>query len=263
MLKHSLAALALVTSLAACGDRAAHIIQVPPQEAVVDRPGSMTVNGQATIEVSPDCADLTITIGSDHPNPGTAVKALEAKKLALIAALQKIGIETGQVKLSNLDLHPIYAQTRDGWSSQVRVTTYRSQITITATTKDFAKLGDMMEAAAVAGATSMSSAFRGEGQGTADRRRARHQARPYRVGRRECRRLYVVVTVLSERSVVAGQRGPDWRLAAAADARRVDLVRAAEADVDLRRACRQSSLLRFMKYSRPTTRTPAMPQNPK
>lgn len=159
MLKKSLVAVLLASSLAACGDRAPHIVQLPANAADIERPGVMSVNGQATLEVSPDCADLTITISSDHSVPGTSVKQLENKKLALVAALQKIGIETGQVKLSNLQLDPIYAQNRDGWST-LKVQTYRSQITITATTKDFAKIGDMMDAAASAGATSMSTAFR-------------------------------------------------------------------------------------------------------
>jgi uncharacterized protein YggE len=160
MFKHSLAAFAIASSLIACGDRAPHIIQLPaPNAAEIERPGTMAVNGQATLEVSPDCADLTITISTDHTVPGTSVRALETKKLALIAALQKIGVETGQVKLSNLQLDPIYAPNPEGWAT-LRVRTYRSQITITATTRDFAKIGDMMDSAAAAGATSMSTAFR-------------------------------------------------------------------------------------------------------
>lgn len=159
MFKLRIAALALASTLAACGDRAPHVIQLPANAADIARPGVMTVNGQATIEVSPDCADLTITLGSDHINPGTAVKSLETKKLALIAALQKIGIETGQVKLSFLHLDPIYAPNPEGWAT-LKVRTYRARLTLTATTKDFGKLGDMMDAAATAGATNMSSAFR-------------------------------------------------------------------------------------------------------
>jgi uncharacterized protein YggE len=165
MLKKTLAAIALTStlagSLAACGDRAPHIIQVPATTAPADveHPGAMAVNGQATLEVSPDCADLTITIGADNMSPGTAVKSLENKKLALIAALQKIGVETGQVKVSNLQLDPIYETNKLGIDI-LRVRTYRAGITLTATTRDFAKLGDMMNAAASSGATGMSTAFR-------------------------------------------------------------------------------------------------------
>lgn len=160
MLKPSLAALAFSLSLAACGDRAPHIIQVPAAPVTDhDRAGHMTVNGQATLEVSPDCADVSITIGVEHLKTGTAVKQLDARKLAMIAALQKVGIETGQVKLSSLQLDPVYELTKEGWSTS-RVRTYRAQITVTATTKDFGKIGDIMDAAASAGATNMSTAFR-------------------------------------------------------------------------------------------------------
>jgi uncharacterized protein len=161
MLKHSLAALVLASSLTACGDRAPHVIQIsPPQQLDVERPGQMTVSGQATLEVSPDCADLTITLTTDDLRPGAAVKGLDKKKLALIAALQKIGVENGLLKLSNLRLDPIYERTKDNWDEQIRIRTYRAQITLTATTKDFAKIADMVDAAGGAGATSVSTAFR-------------------------------------------------------------------------------------------------------
>jgi len=119
----------------------------------------MVVNVQATLEVSPDCADLTITIGADDLHPGTAVKAVEAKKRALLAALQAAGVATGQVTLSTLQLDPIYAPNPEGWA-MLNVRTYRAQITVTATTREFGNIADMMSAAASAGATSMSTAFR-------------------------------------------------------------------------------------------------------
>src|SRR5688572_20252356 len=114
MFKHSLAALVLASSLTACGDRAPHILQMPTP-VDLDRPGQMTVNGQATLEVSPDCADLTITLVADHVKPGVAAKQLDAKRLALIASLSKIGVETADVKLSNLSLDPLYEPNPEGW----------------------------------------------------------------------------------------------------------------------------------------------------
>jgi len=160
MLKQRLAALVLASSLTACGDRTPQVIAVPASADVdKDKPGQMMVNGQATLEVSPDCADLTITVAADHIKPGLAVKQLDAKKQALISALNKIGVETADVKLSNLQLDPIYEPNREGWAT-LKVRTYRAQITITATTKDFAKIGDIMDAGANAGATSIANQFR-------------------------------------------------------------------------------------------------------
>jgi uncharacterized protein YggE len=164
MLKKSLAAIVLASSFAslgaACGDRAPHIIQVQPQRTdTPDRPGQMTVNGQATLEVSPDCADISITIAVENGKTSLAVKQLEQKKLAMIEALNKSGVETGQVKLSSLVLDPVYAVDGRGYQTSM-VRTYRSQITVTATTRDFGKIGDIMDSGASAGATSMSAAFR-------------------------------------------------------------------------------------------------------
>ena len=158
MMKTTLAALLLASSLTACGDRAPHVIAMP-NHGDVDRPGNMTVTGQATLEVSPDCADLTITIAADNIKPGHAAKQLEAKRLILIGALQKLGVEVADIKLSNLELDPIYEPNEEGWAT-LEVRTYRAQMTVTATTKDFSKIADMMDAAASSGAKSISNQFR-------------------------------------------------------------------------------------------------------
>ncbi|HUS28064.1 MAG TPA: SIMPL domain-containing protein [Kofleriaceae bacterium] len=163
MLKKTLAALALATSLttvAACNDRPQVIaVQAPDPKAPSKQPGGMTVNGQATLEVSPDCADLTITITADSMRPGTATKDLETKKQLLIAALLKAGVETNDVKLSTLSLDPVYEQSKEGWAT-LKIHTYRAQITVTATTRDFSKIADILDSAGQAGASSMSTQFR-------------------------------------------------------------------------------------------------------
>lgn len=159
MFKHPLAALVLASSLTACSPRAPQIITVPAAAGESAKPGQMTVNGQATLEVSPDCADLTITLSVDNLRPGAAAKALEAQKQALIAGLNKIGVKAGDVKLSNLQLSPIYEPNPHGWAT-LKVATYRAQITVTATTKEFGNIAGIMDVAATAGASSMSSQFR-------------------------------------------------------------------------------------------------------
>jgi uncharacterized protein len=155
MLKKTLATLVLASSFIACKDPAPQFITLPPAD--VAKPGQMTVTGTATLEVAPDCADLTMTISSDGARPGVATSAVQAKQQQLIAALMKLGIETGDLKLSQLTLQPIYSE--DG-SSQLRVATYRAQITVTVTTKRFDQIGAIMDTGAQAGASQMASAFR-------------------------------------------------------------------------------------------------------
>jgi uncharacterized protein YggE len=135
-------------ALAACHDTKV----VMPQS--VPTPGQMTVTGTATLEVSPDCADLTMTLSSDDAKPGVATQHVQSEENDLVAALHKLGVENGDLKLSYLTLEPVYD------ASWPHIRTYRSQITVTATTHDFARIAPIMEAGATAGATQMSSAFR-------------------------------------------------------------------------------------------------------
>jgi uncharacterized protein YggE len=153
MLKNTLARFALAASLlTACADR---IVTVPAME--LDKPGNMTVTGTAVLEISPDCADLTMTIVGEGARPGQATAAIQKQQQALVEALHEIGVP--DLKLSYLRLDPIYAQTSLGIQTQ-RITGYRAEVTVTASTKRFDLVGPIMEAGANAGATSMSSQFR-------------------------------------------------------------------------------------------------------
>ena len=154
-MKKLLAGLVLATSLAACTERAPQVIAVPQPQADVVRPGVMTVTGSATLEVSPDCADLTMTLSTDGAKPGVAAATLAKKQQEVIEAMKQLGIEASDLKISHLTLNPIYKD----WQ-QLKLVTYRAEITITATTKKFDQIAAMMEAGANAGATSMTSQFR-------------------------------------------------------------------------------------------------------
>jgi uncharacterized protein len=158
MLKKTLGSLALATALFACKDPAPQVIAIPSAE--VSKPGLMSVTGSATLEVAPDCADLTMTISADGAKPGLATAAVKAKQQALLAALTKLGVDTANIKLSYLTLAPVYAESDRGFTSMLRVATYRAELTVTVTTKSFDQIADIMETGASNGASSMSSQFR-------------------------------------------------------------------------------------------------------
>jgi len=142
-------------SFAACQNRTPQVIALP--SADTPRPGVMTVTGQATLDVSPDCADVTITLGADSPRPGASTAAVDAKQAALVAALDKVGVAHGDLKLSHVALDPVYDYDEH---KPPRLRGYRAQITITATTRDFSKISGIVDAGADAGATTLSTAFR-------------------------------------------------------------------------------------------------------
>lgn len=161
MLNRTLATLAITVPLiaaAGCNESTPRVIAIPTPSELA-KPGTMTVTGSATLEVSPDCADLTLTISADGVQPGVATRTLQGKQQQLVAALAKLGVADSDVKLSYLTMNPIYEPNPTGWA-QLRVHTYRAEITVTATTHQFEKIGDIMDAGANAGVTAMSTAFR-------------------------------------------------------------------------------------------------------
>lgn len=148
-------------------DRPAQVIAVPASGGGAaagvaldgSKRGTMTVTGTATLEVSPDCADLTMTVSVEDSRPGPAATGAQAKQKELVAALRAVGVEASDLKLSELRISPVYADTPT-YTSRPKITGYNAEIIITATTKQLTRIGALMEAGANAGATSMSSELR-------------------------------------------------------------------------------------------------------
>jgi uncharacterized protein YggE len=132
----------------------------PPAVTLVAEKGTigqgLVVTGTATLQVSPDCADLTMTITANAPRPGAAVQQAQARQGALVAALRALGAADADLALSTVGIAP-----RTEWIEQRTVTRgYDARITITVTTRQLDQIAALMEAGADAGVTEMSSQLR-------------------------------------------------------------------------------------------------------
>ena len=145
-------ALALTAPAAACSHTPDIVVHAGPH----DRDTALTSVGTATIAVAPDCADLTLTVEADAPKPGEALAHARKNQDAVLAAMKKLGVADKDLSLSQLSVDPIYRS--DGTRSVLDG--FRARVTITATTRSFDQVAPMMEAAADAGVTEMSSRFR-------------------------------------------------------------------------------------------------------
>ena len=146
----ALALAAAPLTLAACGH--------PPPSIVVraqpgDRAGGLTATGSATIGVSPDCADLTLTITREATDARAAIAQVRDRQAALVATLARLGLPSADVTLAHLGVDPVYDYV-DGKSV---LRGYQASTVITATTRQFDQIAPLMEAAADAGATAQSS----------------------------------------------------------------------------------------------------------
>ena len=146
--------------LAACGSYPPSVVAVPPGLAPeLGRPGVMTVTGTATLEVAPDCADLTMTVSADDVKPSAATRAVHVKRDGLLDALGKAGVGRDDIKLSVVTMSPIYERSSDSWEA-TRVRAYRAEITLVATTRKLDHIAGIMEASTSMGVSQVWTGFR-------------------------------------------------------------------------------------------------------
>lgn len=148
-----LALLALSVGAVACRPSVTHV-HVDPDDGGRPKPGQFTVAGTATLEVPPDVADVRVTVTAEAPSARVAAGHLRTRQAELRRALEQAGLATADVVFSGLTLTPVY----DSKSS--RLTGYRASSTLTATTRDFAALPELLEVTVKAGATNVSTSAR-------------------------------------------------------------------------------------------------------
>jgi len=118
------------------------------------RPHGMTVEGSATVELEPDCFDLTMTVAAQDSRADHAAREAEQVAERVQSRLHEAGAASSDVKLSSVSLQPYFRK-------DVReVHDYEAQITIVVTTRDFTKIIPLMDAGADVGVTGIASRFR-------------------------------------------------------------------------------------------------------
>lgn len=143
-----LASLAFVT-LAACTQVPAIVAPSTPAGA------GLTVTGSATVGVRPDCADLALAVVTEAPVPSAAIAAAQARQAAVVEALRAAGVAPGELTLSQIAVSPVYQPV----AAPPR---YQARIAMTATTRAFDRIGALLDAAAGAGASELSTRFRND-----------------------------------------------------------------------------------------------------
>jgi hypothetical protein len=88
--------------------------------------------------------DLTMTLSTSGPRPKAALAALHGKQGPLVSALRDAGVVDADLRLGHVDVAPVYKPHPQSHL----VDGYEASITLVATLHDFARIGDVMEAAA-------------------------------------------------------------------------------------------------------------------
>ena len=116
--------------------------------------GSIVVSGTGRVAVAPDIADLRLGVSVTRPTVDTARAEAATTMEAILAAMDAAGIPRSDVRTTLLSVQPRY-DYRDG--KPPTLTGYELANAVEVTVRDLARLGDVVDGALHAGATSMDS----------------------------------------------------------------------------------------------------------
>ena len=140
----AVAALAAVLAVPAWGATGSRSADATPA------PSSITVNGSASIKVTPDIAIWTFSVTSRNASARAALRANANDMARVLAALKAAGIAAADLRTSQVSLGVRMSQ--DGTS----VTGYEATNSVTAKVRKQASTGDIVDQAVEAGADGVS-----------------------------------------------------------------------------------------------------------
>lgn len=111
----------------------------------------LTAHGQAEVKVKPDIALLTFAVTTDSKDQAQAVAENAAKATALLSALREARIPDKDIQTLSYTVQPEY----DYKNSPPVLTGYQVQNSVQATERDLTKVGDVLDKATAAGASSV------------------------------------------------------------------------------------------------------------
>jgi uncharacterized protein YggE len=128
----------------------------PRSALAVDPPTApehtISVSGVGKVVVGPDTADIQLGVTVSKSTVKAARQGAAAKMTKVLAALKKLGIADKDLQTTTLSLQPNYAYSNN---STPRLTGYTLSNGITVTVRDLDKIGDAIDDALAAGATSL------------------------------------------------------------------------------------------------------------
>ena len=113
---------------------------------------TLDITGHGEARVPPDQASLVLGVASQAPTAVAAMQANAADMTRVVAALRAGGVPAADIQTSMLQVSPQYAYVQ---GQPPRLTGYAANNEVTVTTQDLTHLGQLVDAAAGAGATNV------------------------------------------------------------------------------------------------------------
>ena len=122
------------------------------QPGPVPAPRTLSVNGSAVANLTPDIAHISIGVHTENADSKEAVSANNSESQKVVDALKSMGVDPKDILTSNFSISPQDVYGPDG---QKTGTTFMVDNTVVVTLRDLGKIGDLLNTAVAAGANSI------------------------------------------------------------------------------------------------------------
>ncbi|PVM93518.1 hypothetical protein DDF62_00160 [Caulobacter radicis] len=145
-----------VPALAAAGAAILALSAVPAAAQGNDaafRATTFNLSASGETAIAPDMATITLGVQTEGASAAAALSANGTAMNKVIAALKKAGVAERDIQTSNLNVNPQYVYEQN---QPPRLTGYQASNQVTILARDLSKLGQTVDAAASAGANTVS-----------------------------------------------------------------------------------------------------------
>lgn len=113
---------------------------------------TITASGEGRSLAAPDTAEMTFGATASGQDPKAVLAEAGTISKAIVDAVKGAGVDADDIQTSGVSLYPRYDYTSSGKPS---ISGYEAQVNVLAKVRDVAKLGDVIDAASGAGATTI------------------------------------------------------------------------------------------------------------
>ena len=117
------------------------------------QPSGISVNGEGLVKAKPDVAQTTIAVDVTNPDPVAAQRDAATRMDKVIAKLKELGVAADDIKTNQYSLTPQYNYGQN--KETPTLVGYRVVNSVAVTIKQLDKVGQILDAATTAGATSL------------------------------------------------------------------------------------------------------------
>lgn len=113
---------------------------------------TITVDGEATINVDPDHASMTLGVVTNGDTVSDALRQNNIKMNGVLAAVRAQGVKQNELQTSAFSIEPQHPTDKNGQVLYNEISGYQVTNSLTVTVSDLTKVGAIIDAAANAGA---------------------------------------------------------------------------------------------------------------